>query len=110
MEQLLKVILEQAKLGTKLRGGEPHHADDFWSREDFEVDYTEKIAAAKDQLRLISKDGAPVATKIIERFIPLCSAAALAQGQREAEEFKHWGLPYSPSPIVLALRKAGDHA
>lgn len=90
-------VAHNEKLAKAVQG-ESLHAEDGWSRENWETCYATKLEAAKSDRCRIDKLSLPVAQAVAERFC--AEATRLIEEHEESERFFHdqFGIPYSPSP------------
>jgi hypothetical protein len=94
-----------ATLGPAIQS-ETLHEQDGWSREDWEQDYQQKINAASADLQRICKESVTRCQAISERFVAAATRFTDRRQDSERNSHDHFGIPYTPSAIVLSFRKA----
>ena len=90
----------------KLRKGEPFNR--AYSLEDFQADYTTRQQNAKHGMAEAATEAQPIIAKILERFLAAVEATLDEVERAEIADYGEWGLAYTPSPKVLALRQLKD--
>ena len=98
-----KTLVQSIRTGTT-------DAHDGWSRQDWEDDFRRKQIAAKQAACDVAAEAAPVARAIAAKFSTLANNFADEIEVREKADGAKFGLPFSPSATVQALRNCGATA
>ncbi len=98
-----KTLVQSIRTGTT-------DAHDGWNRRDWEEDFQRKQQAAKQAQCEVAAEAAPIARGIAARFSTLAANFADEIEVREKADGAKFGLPFSPSATVQALRNCGATA
>jgi len=90
----------------KLRKGEPINR--AYSFEDFKADFATRQQNAKHGMAEAATEATPIIAKILERFLATAETTLDEVEQAEIADYGEWGLAYTPSSKVLALRQLKD--
>lgn len=77
--------------------------DNVWSREDFTEDYKRRRTAIKAALREVREQARPVALRVLDRVSDLAAKRMVEEENFERERMASFGLPFSPSPVLVTL-------
>jgi hypothetical protein len=100
---------EQREATRATRAGKLHEAPAH-SREYWEDVLLRRGGAAREVMREICAEAAPLCAKIAERFVDTARAVIAAVEKQESESFARFGVSYQPSALVLTLRRVADTA
>jgi len=79
---------------------------DGWTLEDWEQDYDSKVRAAHGEMQRIYSEALPACQEICSRFVAVANRKAEYLETNERERHENFGVPYAPSNLILAFRKA----
>jgi len=77
-----------------------------WTRADYEEDFDSKVRAAHAEQARIYLEALPACQAICERFVAVANRKAEYLETNERERHENFGVPYAPSNLILAFRKA----
>jgi hypothetical protein len=81
-------------------------AEDAWSLEDYLEDGASRMAASKRRALAITLSACAICRPIVMRFILSAHALADRLEASEKEVYAEYGLPYTPSSLISAIRNS----
>jgi hypothetical protein len=99
-------VRQNAEQAVKFRKGEA--VNRAYSFEDIKADYATRSATSKRGMVEAATDALPIIKKILERFLATVETTLDDVERAEAADYQEWGLPYTPTAKVRALRDLKD--
>jgi len=99
----------QKTLGERISAGKTADQD-AWSLEDWQEDFAERMAAAKRRAADISRTAWEISRPVVMAYIVLTHQVADKLSADEKRAFDQYGIPYTPSPVVTAIRASARSA
>lgn len=96
---------QHAKSVKALSGGKTAEVDsaEHWTEEDWIQDFSLQRQAAAEQMRKINQSAFPIAEAIAARLAKAAKEWSDEMESAQRAECQAWGLPFRPSPVLLAL-------